>query len=71
MTWQLELVSTVRNPPIRSAMKPQSWRPIKPKASSTDNIALPRVTGIPTSLQNAARWPCGIAIGTQHINYLR
>jgi hypothetical protein len=50
MTWQAEPVSTVRSPPIRSAMKPQSWRPIKPKANSTDNIALPRVTGIPWAM---------------------
>ena len=49
--WHAEPAITVRNPPTRSAINPQSCRPMNPKASSTDNIALPRVTGMPRSLQ--------------------
>ena len=55
----------VRNPPILSATKPQTWRPMKAQASNADSIAAPRVIGMPASLQNATRWLCGIAIGTQ------
>ena len=49
--WHAEPAITVRNPPTRSAINPQSCRPMNPKASNTDNIALPRVTGMPRSLQ--------------------
>ncbi len=34
----------------------------------TESIAAPCAAGIPRSLQNATRWPCGIAIGTQQAN---
>ena len=46
--------------------KPQNCRLTKAQPSSTESIAAPCDVGIPTSLQNATRWPCGIAIGTQH-----
>ena len=64
--WHTEPASTVRNPPMRSATQPQNCRLTKAQPSSTDSIAAPCDGGMPRSLQNATRWPCGIAIGTQH-----
>ena len=55
----------VRRPPMRSATTPQICRLTKAQPSSTESIAAPCDAGIPTSLQKATRWPCGIAIGTQ------
>src|SRR5215471_19389259 len=47
MTWQAEPASTVRSPPIRSAMKPQKLAADKAEAQQHDNIALPPGDGNP------------------------
>src|SRR3954469_21089882 len=65
--WHTEPASIVRKPPMRSVTSPQNWRLTKATPSNTDSIAAPCAGAIPTSVQNATRWPCGIAIGTQHI----
>src|SRR5690242_3389278 len=64
--WQAEPARIVLGPPILSATKPQNWRLTNAQPSSTESIAAPCDGAIPTSPQNATRWPCGIAIGTQH-----
>ena len=50
---------------MRSLSHPQSMRLRKAAACRTDSIAAPCTAAIPRSLQNATRWPCGNAIGTQ------
>ena len=64
-SWQTEPAKIVRRPPIRSATRPQICRLRKAKPSSIESIAAPTDAEIPTSVQRATRWPCGIAIGTQ------
>src|SRR5262249_8322870 len=66
--WQAERRINVTSPPTRSASQPQNWRLIKAEACNTDSIAAPCAAGMPTSLQNATRWLCGKAIGTQQQN---
>src|SRR5947208_7978568 len=51
---------------MRSATRPQNCRLRKARPSSIESIAAPTDAEIPTSVQRATRWPCGIAIGTQH-----
>src|SRR5512135_3215693 len=65
-TCQLEPIKTVVRPPIRSEIAPQICRLRKAVPSSTDSISAPTDRLMPRSLQNATRWPCGIAIGIQH-----
>src|SRR5215831_21074170 len=64
-SWQTEPAEIVRNPPIRSDTRPQNCRLRKARPSSIESIAAPIDAEIPTSVQRATRWPCGIAIGTQ------
>ena len=45
--------------------KAQNCRLRKARPSSIESIAAPTDAEIPTSVQRATRWPCGIAIGTQ------
>src|SRR6478735_5975458 len=63
---QADPISTVANPPIRSEITPQICRLRNAVPSSIDSIRAPIDRLIPRSLQKATRWPCGIAIGTQH-----
>src|SRR3984893_16939747 len=63
---QADPISTVARPPIRSQITPQICRLRNAVPSSTDSIRAPIDRLIPRSLQNATRWPCGIAIGMQH-----
>src|SRR4029077_11885081 len=63
--WQIEPVSTVLRPPMRSETQPQSWRLTKAVPNSTDSIAAPCDTRMPRSLHNAGKCACGIAIGIQ------
>ena len=63
--WKAEAARMVRRPPIRSDSQPQNCRLTKAQPSRTDSMAAPCVGGMPRSPQNATRWPCGMAIGTQ------
>ncbi len=63
---QAEPISTVDSPPMRSEIAPHICRLTNAVTSSTDSIAAPTEAAMPRSLQKATRWPCGIAIGTQH-----
>ena len=53
--WQTEPASTVRNPPIRSATRPQNSRLKKAQVSNTDSIAAPCDGAMPRSVQSATR----------------
>src|SRR6202790_135899 len=64
---QADPISTVARPPIRSEITPQICRLRKAVPSSTDSIRALVDRLIPRSLQKATRWPCGIAMGRQHI----
>ena len=50
---------------MRSVIHPHPSRLASAPACITDSIAAPCAAVMPRSLQNATRWPCGIAIGTQ------
>ena len=50
---------------MRSEIQPQNCRLTKAVPSSTDSIAAPCEARMPRSLQNAGKWACGMAIGTQ------
>src|ERR1700674_3211307 len=63
---QADPISTVARPPIRSEITPQICRLRNAVPSSTESIKALIDRLIPRSLQNATRWPCGIAIGMQH-----
>src|SRR5262249_14351930 len=63
--WHVEPASTVLRPPMRSEIQPQNCRLTKAVPSSTDSIAAPCEARMPRSLQNAGKWACGMAIGTQ------
>src|SRR5262249_38243313 len=63
--WKNEPGTTVGTPPMRSDTHPQNWRLMKAVPNSTDNIAAPCDARMPTSLQNAGKCACGMAIGTQ------
>ena len=64
---QAEPIMMVARPPIRSEITPQICRLRNAVPSSTDNIRAPIDRLMPRSLQKAMRWPCGMAIGMQHI----
>src|ERR1700759_1998259 len=64
--WQTEPARIVLGPPILLARKPQNWRLTNAQPSKTESIAAPSDGAIPMSPQNATRWPCGIALGTDH-----
>src|ERR1700694_4480902 len=64
---QADPISTVVRPPIRSEITPQICRLRNAVPSRTDSIRALIDRLIPRSLQKATRWPCGIAMGRQHI----
>src|SRR4029079_9180491 len=64
---QADPIRMVESPPIRSEITPQICRLKNAVPSSTDSIRAPIDRLMPRSLQKATRWPCGIAIGRQHI----
>ena len=63
--WNIDPVSAVLRPPMRSEIQPQNWRLTKAVPNSTDSIAAPCETRMPRSLHNAGKCACGIAIGIQ------
>src|SRR5215469_2360479 len=63
--WHAEPRISVSSPPTRSASQPQNCLLAKAQACSSDSISALDAAGTPTSLQNAMRWLCGSAIGTQ------